>query len=940
MADISRIRVDSTTYDLKDARLPAPGADGTGLVSVNGEWAQTPGYGYSVTEDSFVLGEFTSTDFTQEGTEYTATIPLTSELMTLLQRMFINHEEFNVTIDGTTYNSVADQFTYTEDPSIYLQDVFRLEPNSAYTALGFFVPTVPSSARIYGSVTTYTQFDRRLLPPNENDLNIENGTGTMAVLVNDVDGNTASGNYATAEGLQTTASGDYAHAEGRNTTSSGDQSHAEGYNTIASQTSSHAEGWNTRAEGLYSHTEGNNTRSFGWAGHAEGYNTVSLASGSHSEGQSLSDYAGRVIIVTSAQNATEFTYEDSTTPSLDQSVVGLYFCLKANNYQYAFRIIGIDTSSHTIQISNGSHPALDHVEAILTDNIASSNGAHSEGEGSQALATASHAEGAGTIASIGYQHVQGKYNIEDTNGTYAHIVGNGTSNTSRSNAHTLDWNGNAWYAGTVSAGTVANPAPVTNANDLATKAYVDANAGGDSPVESGTGNGSVQTKAYTVDSTTYTQTASGQGAFAEGGNTTASGSNSHAEGIESKAHGIYSHAEGYQTQAGGTSHAEGSQSASGTVSHAEGMYTVADIYSHAEGRSVAARASSSGTSTDAGAHAEGVGMYYDLIPTSVYANGRCVFSSIPSAMGNTDCVALDVNTGRIYYVSNINLSTNQLYLSGSNESLITEVAVGHTLRFYPYCANGNGAHTEGYLCKALAQGTHAEGSHTKASGLGSHAEGEYTQASGRRSHAEGYYTIASGISQHVEGRYNVANANYSHITGVGTSEDNRSNGFTVDWNGNGQFKGSLTISNANVSTWTDNVVITYGDLKEKTKTTVLHEINASSEDGILVTEAGISFVGHALTWYDDQATEESFFMAYDIANLRERMYSYVLEYESAGAYSLTDTNLIPLTKVVNFYDSLGNLYLRLVFGNNEKTYIADTYGYCVLESEYPFPSGS
>lgn len=28
-------------------------------------------------------------------------------------------------------------------------------------------------------------------------------------------------------------------------------------------------------------------------------------------------------------------------------------------------------------------------------------------------------------------------------------VGNGTSDASRSNAHTLDWSGNAWYAGTV-----------------------------------------------------------------------------------------------------------------------------------------------------------------------------------------------------------------------------------------------------------------------------------------------------------------------------------------------------------------------------------------------------------------------------------------------------------------------------------------------------------
>lgn len=34
-------------------------------------------------------------------------------------------------------------------------------------------------------------------------------------------------------------------------------------------------------------------------------------------------------------------------------------------------------------------------------------------------------------------------------GEFVHVVGNGTSDTDRSNAHTLDWDGNAWYAGTV-----------------------------------------------------------------------------------------------------------------------------------------------------------------------------------------------------------------------------------------------------------------------------------------------------------------------------------------------------------------------------------------------------------------------------------------------------------------------------------------------------------
>ena len=63
----------------------------------------------------------------------------------------------------------------------------------------------------------------------------------------------------------------------------------------------------------------------------------------------------------------------------------------------------------------------------------------------------SHAEGYYTIAKGSYQHVQGKYNIEDSY-EYAHIVGGGTSDTDRKNIHTLDWSGNAVFAGDVTDG--------------------------------------------------------------------------------------------------------------------------------------------------------------------------------------------------------------------------------------------------------------------------------------------------------------------------------------------------------------------------------------------------------------------------------------------------------------------------------------------------------
>lgn len=105
-----------------------------------------------------------------------------------------------------------------------------------------------------------------------------------------------------------------------------------------------------------------------------------------------------------------------------------------------------------------------HAEGQSTE--ASGNFSHAEGESSKASGYASHAEGDHTIASGDYSHAQGKYNIEDTTGTYAHIIGNGESASVRSNAHTLDWNGNAWFAGDVYVGGTSQ----NNASPLISKA--------------------------------------------------------------------------------------------------------------------------------------------------------------------------------------------------------------------------------------------------------------------------------------------------------------------------------------------------------------------------------------------------------------------------------------------------------------------------------------
>ena len=99
---------------------------------------------------------------------------------------------------------------------------------------------------------------------------------------------------------------------------------------------------------------------------------------------------------------------------------------------------------------------------------------HAEGGYTNVFGNMGHAEGYGTTSYGTAQHTQGKCNIHDEECKYAHIVGNGSGGSveSRSNAHTLDWNGNAKFAGDVYVnGTGAQD--LIDAKKVATEEYVD-----------------------------------------------------------------------------------------------------------------------------------------------------------------------------------------------------------------------------------------------------------------------------------------------------------------------------------------------------------------------------------------------------------------------------------------------------------------------------------
>ena len=110
----------------------------------------------------------------------------------------------------------------------------------------------------------------------------------------------------------------------------------------------------------------------------------------------------------------------------------------------------IGTCSSAVGCNVEASGDFSHAEGNSTK--ASGDYSHAEGVGTVATGNFSHAEGYTTKASSDFQHVQGKCNIEDAKGKYAHIVGNGTDEDARSNAHTLDWKGNAWYSGQVYVG--------------------------------------------------------------------------------------------------------------------------------------------------------------------------------------------------------------------------------------------------------------------------------------------------------------------------------------------------------------------------------------------------------------------------------------------------------------------------------------------------------
>lgn len=315
----------------------------------------------------------------------------------------IKDGKFDVLLYGSGSNTIAttNYLTFEVDKNILISDAQSTEiTESLYNKLVNIVETLPISgnadkgAAVIGKESV--ELDGATYKSRATGLNaVAEGIGTSARgsgCHTEGKGTIASRPNAHAEGFGSQAVGNAAHAEGTNTLVSGDYAHAEGDGTIARGYASHAEGGGTTVSGEYAHAEGSGSTASGNTAHAEGGGTQATANSAHAEGA------------------------------------------------------GTQATAYAAHAEGGGC-------------VASGEQAHAEGAETAASGANSHAEGYNTLAKNAFQHVGGMYNVQDPStadssqqGTYAEIIGNGTSDAQRSNARTLDWQGNEALAGGLTLG--------------------------------------------------------------------------------------------------------------------------------------------------------------------------------------------------------------------------------------------------------------------------------------------------------------------------------------------------------------------------------------------------------------------------------------------------------------------------------------------------------
>lgn len=554
-------------------------------------------------------------------------------------------------------------------------------------------------------------------------------------------------NNAHAEGNDTFAGGKHSHAEGNSTAAVGNGAHSEGHKTQALGAATHAEGEGAIAEGQASHSEGHSTIAIGESSHAEGYQSFAFGSEAHAEGNRTSAGTRRfeikeisIITQTVESNLNENVYEDfigiklETFEGLKQGDTVSIIVNTNQILENIGKIRNFDSGYCVLDITYID--GIDNYNNIsgwlfVKDNIEDCS--HAEGCETQALGNSSHAEGYKTKATGDYSHVEG-YGVEAW-GEASHIEGRSKrtyDSAMKEATMTIDPSDSKY-------GTDEHILEVFEKKRFSL-------AKGDCSHVEGQYNLGLGTRSHAEGSNTI---AIGEQAHTEGYLTIAKGINSHAEGNANEAWGAESHIEGYSGKTYDTAMIDAGKvvdktnSSYGTDEHiievfeANRFSLAKGDRSHVEGQQNLALAKYT--------HAEGLNNIAK--GESSHAEGRYT-----KAIG-----------------SNSHTEGSETYSVGTN------------------------SHAEGLKTTAKGDQSHAEGYNTQATGLCAHAEGYITEANGVYSHAEGNYTIASGSSQHVQGKFNVKDTEnkYVHIVGGGTSDNNRKNIHTIDWDGNAEFSGEV-----------------------------------------------------------------------------------------------------------------------------------------------------
>lgn len=522
---------------------------------------------------------------------------------------------------------------------------------------------------------------------------------------------------AHAEGRLTQANAAYAHAEGYTTSAESEAAHTEGYETIVNAYSKagHAEGFKTNVSGLGAHAEGTSTKAFGDGAHSEGEGTSAQAKAAHSEGSGTA--------ATGAAAHAEGTYTKASAGSAHaegQSTTAS----GQNSHAEGNWTVASNEAAHAEGYKTEAFGYFSHAEGINTK--ANKNAAHAEGSGTQALAHYSHTSGVGTVAKVEGQFVAGKYNADNKNSIF--IIGNGTEDTIRRNAFTVNFDGTA----TVGA------MPV-NGMDVANKDYVDTSI------------------ANLVDSAPEALNTLGELATALESHEGAYDALLEVVGNKADKDDVFTKDEVIAIH-DVLENEIPSNLRNGSATRAVEM--ISDQLDDPSGFDFTNK-NPNATAIDA--------TLTGIIPYGATGDYASAFGGKSAAMGKRS------------HAEGTTTIAKGKYSHAEGDNSVTLGDDSHA-EGYATVASGTSSHTEGWKTQATAEGAHAQGFMSIASGEASHAEGSAstthdgpdilyvnpTEASGYASHAEGISTQATGLGAHSEGIYTIASNDYSHAGGYHT----------------------------------------------------------------------------------------------------------------------------------------------------------------------------